>query len=197
MPKPDVSEQRRNQIIEAAATVFNERGLTIARMEDVALAAGLSKGTLYLYFISKDALIEALLHRVFEPLDAALNQLLAGNDPVYERIQMYALDNLQAFAQFTALYPLLLELFALARRQTYAGNLFTVYYTRYLSHLTTLIEDGIHNGELRSSLDADKAAIAFLTTIDGILMMAMLQPEFMRPLIEGRHLMNELVGGWR
>lgn len=48
------------EILEAALTVFAARGFAATKLEDVAAAAGVSKGTLYLYFDSKTALFEAM-----------------------------------------------------------------------------------------------------------------------------------------
>ena len=61
--------ERRDAILEAAARVFGEKGAHAATMDDVAIAAEVSKGTVYLYFPSKDDLFLALAHR---PLDAVL-----------------------------------------------------------------------------------------------------------------------------
>jgi TetR/AcrR family transcriptional regulator len=49
-------EERPHQIIDAAIEVFGERGLAGARLEDIAKRAGVSKGTIYLYFPNKEAL---------------------------------------------------------------------------------------------------------------------------------------------
>ena len=64
-PRPDVSEERKNQILEAAIAVFARLGFQQARMDDIARQAGLSKGALYLYYTSKDAIITALLKYFF------------------------------------------------------------------------------------------------------------------------------------
>lgn len=61
--------ERREAILDAAERVFGEKGAAQATMEDVADAAQVSKGTVYLYFKSKDDLFVALTHR---PLDAVL-----------------------------------------------------------------------------------------------------------------------------
>ena len=61
MPRPNVSEERINQILDAAITVFARDGFDEARMEDIAVQANLSKGAVYLYFKSKDAIIAAIL----------------------------------------------------------------------------------------------------------------------------------------
>jgi AcrR family transcriptional regulator len=54
---------RREAILSAALRVFAHSGFPEAKMEDVAAAAGLSKAALYLYFPSKDALLQSLLKR--------------------------------------------------------------------------------------------------------------------------------------
>src|SRR6202142_3712630 len=54
-------QARPPEILQAALTVFAEKGLTGARMEDIAARAGVTKGTIYLYFESKDAVFRALL----------------------------------------------------------------------------------------------------------------------------------------
>ncbi len=54
-------EVRPQQILEAAFHVFGTRGLHQATLDDVARAAGITKGTIYLYFPSKAALFSAML----------------------------------------------------------------------------------------------------------------------------------------
>ncbi len=55
---------RSQQILDAALAVFAERGYAAARMDDIALRSGLSKGGLYAHFASKDEVFGALLSRV-------------------------------------------------------------------------------------------------------------------------------------
>ncbi|MBX6332229.1 MAG: TetR/AcrR family transcriptional regulator [Gemmatimonadaceae bacterium] len=57
-------EERPRQIIEAAFEVFGEHGLAAARLEDIAKAAGVSKGTIYLYFPNKEALFCEMIRQV-------------------------------------------------------------------------------------------------------------------------------------
>jgi len=54
-------EERPQQILEAAFRVFGARGLHQATLDDVARAAGITKGTIYLYFPDKAALFSAML----------------------------------------------------------------------------------------------------------------------------------------
>ena len=59
----ELPEVRHEQILDAAAQVFLDRGLAQATMADVAEAAGVAKGTVYLYFDSKSTLLTALRTR--------------------------------------------------------------------------------------------------------------------------------------
>jgi len=53
-------DARPPEILEAALAVFAEKGFAATRLDDVAAKAGITKGTIYLYFDSKQALFEAL-----------------------------------------------------------------------------------------------------------------------------------------
>ncbi len=61
-----LSDLRREQILEAAIKVFSEKGFQVAKMQEVANAAGVSNGTVYNYFRSKDELLLALLAQLSE-----------------------------------------------------------------------------------------------------------------------------------
>lgn len=66
---------KRRQILEGARRVFLARGFEGASMGDIAKAAGVSKGTLYVYFASKDALFEALTREERSSVAEALFRL--------------------------------------------------------------------------------------------------------------------------
>jgi AcrR family transcriptional regulator len=64
-PVPAVDEEsaKRRQIIEGARAVFLAQGFDAASMNDIARAAGVSKGTLYVYFRHKEDLFEAIVEQ--------------------------------------------------------------------------------------------------------------------------------------
>jgi len=63
-------EARPDEILDAALAQFTEKGFSATRMIDVARAAGISKGTLYLYFTSKEAIFrEVVQQRITPQLD--------------------------------------------------------------------------------------------------------------------------------
>ena len=73
MPPPREPKWRRRaahrpkEIIAAALEVFSERGFARARLDDIAKAAGVSKGALYLYFETKQDLFKAVVQDAVEP----------------------------------------------------------------------------------------------------------------------------------
>src|SRR5437763_9090071 len=57
-------DERPQQILTAALEVFGERGLAAARLDDIAKRAGVSKGTIYLYFSNKEELFREMIRDV-------------------------------------------------------------------------------------------------------------------------------------
>ena len=84
-------EVRREQLLDAAAQVFLARGLAQATIADVAEAAGLAKGTVYLYFDSKSALLTALRARYTSQLLARSGRLDAspGRDGYRQQLRAF------------------------------------------------------------------------------------------------------------
>lgn len=78
-----LSEAKRNQILAGARTVFLEDGFEGASMDRVAREAGVSKGTLYNYFQSKEFLFTSLIQGACVPVAADSPDIGSyGNDPV-------------------------------------------------------------------------------------------------------------------
>jgi AcrR family transcriptional regulator len=75
-------EARPEEILSAALEVFTDRGFAATKLEDVAKRAGVTKGTIYLYFDSKEALFKALIRETIVPVIAqgeALAQSFTGS----------------------------------------------------------------------------------------------------------------------
>ena len=76
-----LTEARKAQILDAAAKVFAEKGFHRATTREIASAAGVSEGTIYNYFDSKDALIVEIMARLVEldALDGELMEAVRGD----------------------------------------------------------------------------------------------------------------------
>lgn len=71
-------EARRSAIIDAALEEFTAQGFTAAKLDDVAERAGIGKGTIYLYFDSKESLFEAVVRRNLFPQPDMAELYIAG-----------------------------------------------------------------------------------------------------------------------
>ncbi len=73
-------EARPAEILEAALAVFAERGFAAARMTEIAERARVSKGTIYLYFESKEAVFRALVREMLVPRLNEAAEIVRGHD---------------------------------------------------------------------------------------------------------------------
>ncbi len=62
VPNAADDSAKRRQIVQGARAIFLAKGFDAASMSDIARAAGVSKGTLYVYFENKEQLFEAIVH---------------------------------------------------------------------------------------------------------------------------------------
>ena len=79
-------QQRRNDIIDAAERIFFTKGFENLTMDEVAAAAELSKGTLYLYFKSRDDLQFAIFMRGSDILMKMMNENLSDENDGYTNL---------------------------------------------------------------------------------------------------------------
>ncbi|MFK3779362.1 TetR/AcrR family transcriptional regulator [Agrobacterium sp. NPDC089420] len=77
--------QRPLQILDAAFEEFTQRGFAATRVEDIAERVGVTKGTVYVYFETKEALFEAMVKHASVPFQEALSAYgRKSDDPVEE-----------------------------------------------------------------------------------------------------------------
>jgi AcrR family transcriptional regulator len=175
-PRPDVSEERKQQILEAAMVVFARSGFDKARMDDIVEESGLSKGTLYWYFESKDDIIIAILENMFEREFVDLEPLVQADGTAtgrLTRIVEYIIADVQ---QMFTLIPLIYEFYALAYRQDKVQETLKSYWDKYIKVLDPIIQEGIDSGEFRK-VNANEASIALGALIEGVILLWVFDPE--------------------
>ncbi|MDE2428775.1 MAG: TetR family transcriptional regulator [Burkholderiales bacterium] len=67
-------------LLDAAEQVFAERGVTKTTLNDVASAAGMTRGAIYWHFKDKNALFRAMCDRAFLPMEVLLNEIVDAPD---------------------------------------------------------------------------------------------------------------------
>ena len=175
-PRPDVSEERKGQIVDAATSVFSRLGFHRARMEDVARESGLAKGTLYLYYRSKDELIGALLERIFGWGMRDLKGALAGEGPASERLVDLSGRMSKEVERFSMLLPIWFEFYAVAARNEAVKQFVRRYFEEYRNALEVVVREGIESGEFRE-VNAREAAVTVISLFEGVTLLWALDPE--------------------
>lgn len=169
-PKPDVSEERIKQITEAATKVFAEQGFDKARMDDIASEANLSKGTLYLYFKSKDAIISHLLDRLFEREFSDLRMLAEADLPASKKVIRFTNAIIADLKNWTRLIPIMYEFLGRLFRQNVVQQAFKKYMRSYLEITIPIFQEGIDAGEFHAE-NAENVAITFGAIIEGTILL--------------------------
>jgi AcrR family transcriptional regulator len=96
------ADERPREICAAALEVFAEKGFAAAKLDEIARRAGVSKGTLYLYFKDKQELFRAVVRSAIVPnIEAITSAVSALNAPVSDVVRMF----LYGFAEREARLP--------------------------------------------------------------------------------------------
>jgi AcrR family transcriptional regulator len=175
-PKPNVSEMRTAQIIEAATAVFAEKGFDGATMAEIADEAGINKATIYLYFDSKDALIRAIAEQVFAQELADLQAACASPGTAAGRLNAFYKALIAGELEVLPLMPIIYEFYALGLRREDVRAVLADFMNRSAALLEATIQEGIEAGEF-SSTDADKAARALVALMDGTVLQWVYAPK--------------------
>jgi AcrR family transcriptional regulator len=175
-PRPDISAERRAQIIQAAMACFTRKGYNNTTMDDVAVESGLSKGALYWYFKSKDDLFKSAILSFFEDsfgqqVIAALEQCPTASGKL--RMLAQAMVGLGEWAE--GLFNLFLEFWASSSRRGEAASLWVDLLVQYKDVIAGVIEEGVRNGEFRP-VDAENLVWAIMAAYDGLAAYMMLIP---------------------
>ncbi|MEM7441708.1 MAG: TetR/AcrR family transcriptional regulator [Pseudomonadota bacterium] len=145
-------EGRSDDILDAALEEFSTKGFEAARLDDVAKRAGISKGTIYLYFNSKDQLFEGVVRRWVLPRVSAAEELLANHDGPVEALIRAQVRGIYQELAGSRLREILRLMIAEGPR---FSHLVDFYYEtviqRGLKTLQKTIELGVKRGEFRQT----------------------------------------------
>jgi AcrR family transcriptional regulator len=167
-PKPDVSEERKAQIYQAALACFNRKGYHRTTMDDIVAESGLSKGTLYWYFKSKKELFLSLFQAVMAQIGQAWEAIAADRETS-------ATDKLRAslalfraeLGEMVPFFGVMMEAWALTRYDEDVESLIRGLYDPYLDLMSRIVEAGIASGEFHVA-SVRAMALVIMTLFDGI-----------------------------
>ena len=145
------------QILEAAVRVLRERGLGGFKVEDVAKAAEVGKGTVYLYFKDKRDLLRAAVEHRAQGFYREAEEVTTGEGSFESRLRELLARRVAFVEEWRGLWGAVVAEVAGGReKRAWLQEL----HGRYQRILEAFVADGVRRGELRADLDARLAAAA-------------------------------------
>jgi AcrR family transcriptional regulator len=172
------AEERPAEICAAALEVFAEKGFAAARLDEIARRAGISKGTLYLYFADKEDLFRAVVRDTVAPnIEAVRAAVLAADLPFADVARLF----LARFAEMASRVPVGAVAKMVIGESRNFPELAKVWHdqvaSRALAMLSGLIEKAQAKGEVRAG---DPRLYAF--SLVGPMLMGVLWRETLQPV---------------
>lgn len=200
--KPSESQKtiKKDRILEAAAFVFSQKGYAGTVMAEIAARAGIGKGTIYEYFKSK----EDLFFAVFEwyarkSSTSATVSISALSGSVSERLEALNESIMNSWGELRDVFSLVFEFWAASAssqmRQKFKDE-FRKAYEDYRRIVSSLIRDGIDQGEFRFDIDPESVAAALVGTWDALLLQAWFEDTF-DPMTTAKKYITILIRGLR
>jgi len=171
-PAGDEESSKRRQILDGARRLFMELGFDAASMGEIAKAAGVSKGTLYVYFSDKNALFEAIVEEVGSVHTASTLDLDADEDLVaaLNRFGMAYINMLCQPQGGSAVRTVM----AIAERKPEIGKRYYGFIVSgWISKLAAYLEAQTHAGRLAIE-DFELAATQFMLSCQATLFLPFL-----------------------
>lgn len=168
MPKIVDKEKMRHDIMEAAMSVFADKGYHAASVKDVADAAGLAKGTFYIYFESKDAMTVAIVDRHF----AAITEQITGGalsdtlDDFLEELR----ETMDVSADQASFHRVFFEVFG----PSFASDEFTGHIARFFDRVGARYAEQIaylqKRGEIADHYNGTSIGRVLASMLDGVVL---------------------------
>lgn len=159
-------ERRREEIMFAAAAVFAEKGFHGASTQDIADRLDMKQGSLYYYFPSKEAALEAVcLYGLGEVL-TRLRQVVDADLALQEKVRQVVLDQLHGLETRCDHWVVFMQQrrFLPAEPREHVREMGR----EYRRLLTGMLRDAQRQGEVEADLDVDLAARALIGMCDSV-----------------------------
>ena len=163
-PARNGSTGKRESILRAATRVFARNGYFNSKVADIARAAGVADGTVYLYFKSKEEILHSIFDQNMTEAIAADRRLIDKlNDPreKLRRIASLHLERLGADRDLAVVFQVELRGSTKFMQEFSAAG-----FAEYLSLLRAIFEEGQRAGVFRKELNAKVAAKIFFGALD-------------------------------
>jgi TetR/AcrR family transcriptional regulator, fatty acid metabolism regulator protein len=159
---------KRQRILDAAVRVFAEKGFYGSKVAEIARAARVADGTIYLYFKSKDDLLISLFEDRMAEINGALRAALAPIPSALGKLRRL----IEMHLELVEKHPKLCEVLTVELRQSskFMREYKNPKFGEFLKILAGVIDDGQRSGELRPGISPTLAARAIFGALDELLL---------------------------
>jgi AcrR family transcriptional regulator len=169
-------EERSQQILDAAVAVFSQKGYHTANVSDVAAKAGVSQGTIYWYFESKEELLTAALLSYSEGFGEQAIAALDDCPTSSGKLRALSEGMVGIAEDAEGLLSLFVGYWQSTSRREEASRLWTDLLGRYKDVAVGVTEAGIRDGEF-TPVDGEALVWALMAAYDGLAAYQMLIPD--------------------
>jgi TetR/AcrR family transcriptional regulator, repressor for uid operon len=157
--------ETREKIVDAAIVTFSKHGYDRTKMDDIAETANLSKGTIYLYFKSKEELFYAISENNIKALKEQLSVLFTKSEDLILDSQKFYVNFRKASEQSDKVF---LETIAESSRNQRLQEMLFHQRMKVLGIVTEYLKLQIKKGFFRSDIDIDAVAVGLVSLYDGL-----------------------------
>jgi AcrR family transcriptional regulator len=188
------SEETRSHILQTAAQLFSKTGYDATGVAEICETAGVSKGSFYHHFPSKQSVFMELLNSYLNGIDSGFKLMRQEDKNVPQTIlQMAGLVG-TLFQSADVHLPIFLEFWTQANHDPHIWETAIAPYRRYQSYFASLIQEGIDEGSLQP-VDVQLAARVLVSLAVGMLMQSLFDPQITDWHTEARQSMELLMNG--
>lgn len=164
-----VAEFRRSSIITAATRVFGEKGFDLATVDAIAEAARVAKGTVYLYYPSKQAVYDAVFAAGMSELERLIGDRVAAAATAREAIAGFVTVRVEYFQQHPDFFRIYVaEIARQVAGSPEAGTVCQIAVDRQTRALQRVMEKAVTAGHVRD-VDPEAAALAIFDMSKGLI----------------------------
>jgi AcrR family transcriptional regulator len=175
-PQPDRAQERRQQIMDAALACFARKGYHKTTMDDIVAESGLSKGTLYWYFRSKDELFLSLVNSFFLAIQQDMDAIFEQPASASQKLRTMADEFARFYGEVAQFLNVFFEFWMQGTLNEQLNQLFHSMLSEYRGVIGGVIQEGVQAGEFKP-VDADQLAVAVMAAYDGLWFYKMLMPD--------------------
>lgn len=167
MTKVDVASERKNQIVTATVDCIVRFGYHNFSMQDVAKAAGVSKGIIHYYFLNKDDLMLSVLERVVQDIEGVLHSNIDVIEDPVQKLKIFIELCADIVKNTKEYYQVSMDFWTQINQKAEVKEIISRHYHRFRTTCSEILEEGIERSVFKN-IDPQEYSIFIIATIDGM-----------------------------